>query len=327
VVCQPELGKGIVMSLRAVLFGVSLERVSSRVARGVSQRWNGRRLPALAALALSLYGCSGEPWSNEPPIDESPVSVPSRQSAVGTLDGDDDQDMRALAADYMYEELDPSNPTAVIDSIRALGPAQARAFHAALAELNGLSGTARALFDASFEVASEQGISFMDLDDELVAEAARRAVPGMELPARPLRSMSREPRILLPAQADAAVEKETCIPLIEEACVVDPNFDDGYAMVGASCLDGCVNATSVDRQSNDVCELGGCDYRIQFPAPALTLMDVRNAAGLCAVGLFDQIGAYSTPTTTFAQLGFVRIAAQCGISGAAVGAQLFRATN
>ena len=315
------------MSLRTVALGVSLARVSSRVARGVSQLSNGRRLPALAALALSLYGCSGEGSSEEPRDDESPVSVPSRQSAVDALDGDDGLDMRALATDYMYEDLDPSNPTAVIDSIRALGPAQARAFHAALAELNGLSGTARALFDASFEVASEQGISFMDLDDELVAEAARRAVPGMELPERLLGSMSREPRISVPAQAGAAVEKQTCIPFIEEACVVDPNFDNGYAMVGASCLDGCVNATSVDRQSNEACELGGCDYRIQFPAPELTLIDGRSAAGLCAVGLFDQIGAYSTPTTTFAQLGFVRIAAQCGISGPAVGPQLFRATN
>ena len=37
-------------------------------------------------------------------------------------------------------------------------------------------------------------------------------------------------------------------------------------MVGASCLDGCVNATSVDRQSNEACELGGCDYCVRARA-------------------------------------------------------------
>jgi hypothetical protein len=108
--------------------------------------------------------------------------------------------------------------------------------------------------------------------------------------------------------------------------VVDPNFANGYAAFGASCQGGCVAAISVDRASNERCELGGCDYRITFPAPLLQLLDGRTAEGDCAISAFpDGIGAYSAFGSTFAQLGFNRVLLNCGMFGSDVNASLFQA--
>jgi len=267
--------------------------------------------------AAVLAGCaSGE----EKATTEQPVGVDAAQSDAGF-------DPYALAWEYKYAEKDPSAPTRVLDTIRGLPLEHARAFHDALTDLNGITGDLLAFSQQGFEVAAEHGVSFLDLDAGMRAEAFRRTFPGAPETREALVEMSAEPHVLSEPQRlqPAEVEKAICFPGFA-SCQVDPNFDNGYAVFGASCPGDCVAATSVDRLSNESCELTGCDYRITFPAPLLQLLDGQTAEGDCAVGAFpDGIGAYSASGTTFAQLGFNRVFLRCLLVGDGVSASLFQA--
>jgi hypothetical protein len=236
-------------------------------------------------------------------------------------------DAYALAWEYKHGARDPSAPTRVLDTIRALTLEDARAFHRALADINDITGEPLRYFQAGFEVAAEHGVSFMDLDAEMRAEAFRRAF-STAMAARERRAeLSTEPHVLDDPQPfeRAEVEKAICLPPFT-SCAVDPNFDNGYAMFGASCAGGCIPASRVDRTSNESCELLGCDYRVTFPAPLLKLIGGRTPDGECAVGTFPRgIGAYSTGSATLAVLGFNSLFLNCGISGNEVKASLFQA--
>jgi len=268
-----------------------------------------------------MAGCAG---ADETSGTEQPTGV-----GLASEDAASDAgfDAYALAWEYKYGEKDPSDPTRVLDTIRGLPLEHARAFHSALADINGISGDLLAFAQQGFEVAAEHGVSFLDLDVGMREEAFRRTFPNAPPMREALVEMSTEPSVLDEPQPlqPAEVEKGICLPPFT-SCQVDPNFDNGYAMFGASCPGGCVSAISVDRLSNESCELTGCDYRIAFPAPLLQLLDGRTAEGICAVGAFpDGIGAYSAFGATFAQLGFNRVLLRCLISGSAVNASLFQA--
>jgi hypothetical protein len=271
--------------------------------------------------AAVMAGCAG---SDEKAATEQPIGVGAASDDAARDGG---FDAYALAWEYKYGEKDPSDPTRVLDTIRALPLEHARAFHSALADIHGITGELLSLVQAGFEVAAEHGVSFIDLDAEMHAEAFRRTFPNAPEMSEPLVEMSTEPQTLDEPQPveSAQVEKQICFPGFA-SCQVDPNFANGYAMFGGSCAGGCVAASSVDRLSNASCELGGCDYRITFPGPVLQLLDGRTAAGDCAIGAFpDGIGAYSAFGATFAQLGFNRVLINCLISGSEVNASLFLA--
>jgi hypothetical protein len=282
--------------------------------------WGSWAIVATWSVAL-LAGCAG---GDDAAVTEQPISVGAASEEAASDAG---FDAYALAWDYKYAEKDPNAPTRVLDTIRGLPLEHARAFHSALSDINGITGDLLAFAQQGFEVAAEHGVSFLDLDDGMRAEAFRRTFPNAAPMREPLVEMSTEPQVLEEPQPlqPAEVEKAICFPPFA-SCQVDPNFDNGYAVFGASCPGGCVPAISVDRASNESCELTGCDYRVTFPAPLLQLLDGRTPEGICAVGAFpDGIGAYSAFGRTFAQLGFNRVLLRCLITGDAVSASIFQA--
>jgi hypothetical protein len=276
---------------------------------------------AAAFSTTILAGCAsaGDEGAAGHPVGAAPAPTDTATSS--------NFDAYALVEEYTKAHGDPDQATRVLDTIRGLTLEDARAFHGALADVNGITGEPLRLFQEGFEVAVERGVAFLDLDAEMRADAFRRAFPlATEVSERPV-DPSVGPYVLdapQPSQPDD-LEKAICIPPFT-SCTVDPNFDDGYAMFGASCASGCTDSSSVDRTSNESCELLGCDYRVIFPRPMLQLIGGRTAEGQCAVSSFpDGIGAYSTSSATFVVLGFNTILLNCGISGGKVHADLFLA--
>lgn len=176
----------------------------------------------------------------------------------------------ALAYRYLLQVNDEAQTAAVFDEVRALGPADALLFRAAVRALQ----QGKTLADGPtgdfvdlllIDEATTQGESFIDLSEAQVEPVIEEGSSG-------------NPVLPGLGQLNGALCLEG-----EAECAYVPDWP--LSMEFASCTDGCFGAYAADRVTDSAtgCALGGCAVRITFYPADFTRIDAVTAAASCVL--------------------------------------------
>ncbi|GMV39121.1 MAG: hypothetical protein AMXMBFR64_08370 [Myxococcales bacterium] len=173
-----------------------------------------------------------------------------------------------LAWRYLIQVSDQEEAAAVFDEVRALAPADALLFRAAVRALqqgqtlaDGPSGDVVDLL--LVDEATAQGTSFIDLSEAdvepVIEEGSTASVPGL-------------------GTLSGALCAEG-----EATCAYVPDWPGTMAV--APCTDGCYGASAADRVTHQAtgCATGGCAVRITFHAVPFTRIGAVTAAASCVL--------------------------------------------
>lgn len=220
----------------------------------------------LAPLALALLaGCGDFAITDEFLLEATGVqpAAPLTAQELGSLE--------SLAHRYVVEVVTEEETAAILDEIRALSPADALVFRAAVrAILEGVTLEEGATGDwvdlLIVDEATAQGESFIDLSEADVEPAiAAGSSGGVPVPG----GLGQ----LTGALCDAG----------QVTCALVPDWP--LTMEVAPCREGCYGAFAADRVTDDPsgCEAGGCPVRITFYPKTFTVIDGVTAATDCVL--------------------------------------------
>lgn len=215
---------------------------------------------------LTLAACSSNLSTQAPEHPVANVTETPSQTSDGDYLGD-------LAYRYLYEEADDDVTAATLAEVQGLSIADARIFLQHVKEIEPPQEYTSAqdewvqerLRDRLLDHAETYGTSLADLswkdveevEDELIAEV---------------------PEDILEVDYEGA--GVFCWP----GYAICSTVTFTTTLYGGSCASGCTRSSGYDRASNSSCELGVCDYRVEFPTTSMkSTVDGVTAAADCVI--------------------------------------------
>ncbi len=222
----------------------------------------------------------------------APEDAGSRRVAEPTAEAAESEYLADLAFRYLYEEGPDDVTFATLEEVENLTVPEARVF---LQRVQAIEP------EQAFTSAQDQWVQER-IRERLLDHAEATGTRLGDLSWKDVEEVEDQLIAEIPdevAEVDYEGSGAWCLP----GYAICSTVSFTTTLYGASCASGCTRASGYDRASNSGCELGACDYRVEFPTGSMAgTVDGVTAAADCVILYYGGFIARSSSGRT--QVGY-----------------------